>query len=177
MTLNKREQILLGVTVSIVVLGLTYVVAAPLARRWKTLGAQLQNQQGQYQMMTEFIGRRPQWEQEYAQLRATLGQSDVQYSQTSDVLKKIEEVGGAAGIQINARRPLPIVDKGVYRELPVSCSFEAGTDSLVKFLHALQFASGFVSVEQLQIYPRADNPEVLRCDIQIRALTGKGNGS
>lgn len=176
MKINKREQLLLGVTISLVVLGLTYVLAAPLWRRWNALGGQLRNKQTERKAMADYIAQRPQWEQEYAKLRATLGQSDVRYAQTSDVLKKIEEVGATAGIQINARRPLPMVDQGVYRELPVQCSFEAGTDSLVKFLHALQFGSGFVSVEQLQIYPRADNPGLLRCDIQIRALAGKGDG-
>jgi Tfp pilus assembly protein PilO len=177
MKINKREQILLGVTITLVVLGLSYVLASPLLGQWNTLGLKLQGKQFEYRTKKELIALRPQWEKEYAQLRATLGQSEIRYAQTSDVLKKIEEVGGVAGIQINARRPMPIVDKGVYRELPVSCSFEAGTDSLVKFLHALQFGSGFVSVESLQIYPRADNPEVLRCDIQIRALATKGEGS
>lgn len=177
MKINKREQLLLGVTITIVVLGLTYVLAAPLARRWNSLGSQLRNKQAEHKAMTDYIAQRPQWEQEYAKLRERLGQSDVRYAQTSDVLKKIEEVGAAAGIQINARRPLPMVDKGVYRELPVQCSFEAGTDSLVKFLHALQFGSGFISVEQLQIYPRTDSPGLLRCDIQIRALAGKGESS
>jgi Tfp pilus assembly protein PilO len=177
MTMNKREQLLLGVAVAVVVIGLTYVLAAPLVRRWKALGVRARNTQLEYDAMVEFIGKRPQWEKEYAALRATLGQSAVRYAATSDVLKKIEEVGATAGIQINARRPLPMVDKGVYKELPVQCSFEAGTDALVKFLHALQFSSGFVSVEQLQIYPRADNSGILRCDIQIRALSAKGEGS
>jgi Tfp pilus assembly protein PilO len=176
MKINKREQLLLGVTIGLVVLGLTYVLAAPLFRRWNALGALWRDKQTMHQAMVDYIAQRPQWEREYAKLRTTLGESDVRYAQTSDVLKKIEEVGAAAGIQINARRPLPMVDKGVYRELPVQCSFEGATDALVKFLHTLQFGSGFVSVEQLQIYPRTDSPGLLRCDIQIRALAGKGDG-
>ena len=177
MKLNQREQVLLGAAVAVVVVGLTYGLAAPLIRRWNALGVRLRTTQLERDARAEFIAQRPQWEKEYAALRAKLGQSTVRYAATSDVLKKIEEVGAGAGIQILTRKPLPLADQGVYKELPVACTFEAGTEALVKFLHVLQFESGFVSVEQLQVYPRTDNPSLLRCDVQIRALAAKGEGS
>jgi Tfp pilus assembly protein PilO len=177
MALNQRERILLGATITVVVVGVTYLLAAPLWRRWQTVGAKLKTQRKEHDAMVAYNAKQPEWQRAYDQLRQQLGQSEQKFTQTSDVLKKIEEVGGAAGILINARRPMPVVDKGVYRELPVQCAFEADTAALVKFLHGLQTASGFVSVEQLTVAPRADNPSILRCDIQIRALAGKTEGS
>jgi len=64
-------------------------------------------------------------------------------------------------------------DKGVYRVLPVQCTVEATTESLVKFLFALQTGAGFMSVEQLTLSPRPENPGILRCEIQVRALSVK----
>ena len=68
---------------------------------------------------------------------------------------------------------MPAVEKDVYRELPVQCTFEATIDSLVKFLHGIQSGAGFMSVEQLQVAGRPDNPSILRCDIHVRALASK----
>jgi Tfp pilus assembly protein PilO len=179
MALKPRERNLLVGTIILVLAGLTYLLAAPLWRRWQSLDSQLLAQKKELEGMKAHVSRAPQWQQEYNKLRETLGQGEQVFSQTSDVLRKIEEVGASAGILISSRRPMLPVDKGVYRELPVQCSFEATTEALVKFLYGLQTSSGFVNVEQLQIYPRPDNPNLLRCDIQIRALAGKGevNGS
>jgi len=70
------------------------------------------------------------------------GQGEQRFAQPSDVLKKLEEVGAAAGILISSRQPLLAVDKDNYRELPVKCRFEATTESLVKFLYGLQRVPG-----------------------------------
>jgi hypothetical protein len=40
----------------------------------------------------------------------------------------------------------------------------------VKFLFALQTGAGFMSVEQLTLSPRPENPGILRCEIQVRAF-------
>jgi len=176
MALKSRERNLLVLTIVLVALGANYLLLAPLWRRWEGLKRDLTKQQKELDGLTENIAQQPRWQQEYDALRKTVGQEQV-FTQTSDVLKKIEEVGATAGILIVTRRPLATVDHGVYRELPVQCSFEASTEALVKFLHGLQTGSGFVNVEQLTVFPRADNPNILRCDIQIRALSGKGAGS
>jgi len=80
-------------------------------------------------------------------------------------------------VQISSSRPMLEEDKGVYRVLPEQLAVEATTDSLVRFLFALQTAAGFVSVEQLQITPRTENQGILRCDIQVRALAAKPVGA
>ena len=173
MALKKREQLLLGVTVAVVVVGANYLLAAPLSRKWTGLEKQLKDRQETLAVIKATLLREPAWQAEYDQLRQRVGQTTQQFQQTSDVLKKIEEVGAATGIIISNRRPMPAVEKDVYRELPVQCTFEATIDSLVKFLHGIQSGAGFMSVESLQISGKPDNPSILRCDIQIRALAGK----
>jgi Tfp pilus assembly protein PilO len=176
MSISKRERILLVVTVTIIVLGLNYLLLLPLARTWSELNRKLRSQRRELAAMKATIERKPVWQLEYDKLRAGLGQRTERFQQTTDVLKKIEEVANASGILINSRRPLPVEDKVEYRVLPVQCAVEATIESLTKFLHGLQTGAGFMSVEQLQINPKPDNPAILRCDIQVRALAGKLEG-
>lgn len=176
MKISKRERTLLVSTITLIVLGLNYLLILPLIRVWSSDGRQLRNQRRELAAIRAAIQRQPQWQAEYDELSQNLGQRAESFRHTSDVLKRIEEVGGASGVLISARRPLPVVEKDVYRELPVHCTIEATIESLTKFLYALRTSSGFMSVEQLQVTPRPENPAILRCEIQVRALAGKAEG-
>jgi Tfp pilus assembly protein PilO len=177
MALNKREKLLLGVTVSGLFIGGSYLVFMPLIRNWQTLGSKLYTKQKELNGITATISRQPDWQRQYTELRESLGQKSERFQQISDVLKKIEDAGTSSGALFTARRPMQPIEKDVYRELPVQCAFEATTESLVKFLHGLHSGSGFMNVEQLQVSSKPENPGILRCDIQIRALVGKSEGA
>jgi Tfp pilus assembly protein PilO len=172
MALNKREQILLGTTIILTVLGVNYLVLVPLSRHWEMLRGQLTTNRKELEDMKKTIRLGPEWQKQYAELGVSLGQRQ-KFQQTSDVLKKIEEVGTTSGIQIKEKRPMQTTEKDVYLELPVQCSLESTTEALVKFLYGLQTSSGFMSVEELQVTPQPDNPSILRCSIRTQALTGK----
>jgi Tfp pilus assembly protein PilO len=173
MALNKRERTLLTITIAAIVLGANYLLVAPLAGKWRAFGGTLTTRRHELEAINATIQREPEWRQQLDHLRENMGKQPVRFDQTSDVLKKIDDVGSTSGILIQSKQAKQPVEKDVYRELPVQCSFESTTESLVKFLYGLQTSSGFVSVEEIRITPRADNPSILRCDIQIRALAAK----
>jgi Tfp pilus assembly protein PilO len=172
MALNKRERLLLVGTIVVVVVVVNYLAITPLIARWQGLGRKLVSQRRELAAARDTIARRPEWQKQYEALGHSLKQSE-SFAQTSEVLKKIEEVGGTSGILIQSRRPMRAEDKDVYRELPVQCTFESTAESLVKFLYGLQTASGFMRVESLNVTAKPDNTSILRSDIQIRALAAK----
>ena len=169
MALNKRERNLLIITITAVVLGLNYLVLAPMIRKWRTLGTELATKRREIEGMKATLTHRAEWQSSYDKLGQNL-KASVAFDAPSDVLKKIEEVGGSAGILIQSRRMLRTESKEVYRELPVQCTFEATTESLVKFLFGVQTAAGFMTVETISITAKSDNSNILRCDTQVRAL-------
>ena len=173
MTLNQREQILVSAVAGLVVLFATYLAGAALAERWREQSRKIVSRQRELASMQAAIRSRPQWLAQTEQLRQGLHRQQ-RFEQMSDLLKQLEDIGKTAGVVISARRPLPLVEHGDYRELAVQCSFEAGIQSLVQFLFALQTESGLITVEQLQLAPRPDNISILRGDIQLRALTERG---
>ncbi|MGA2603637.1 MAG: type II secretion system protein GspM [Verrucomicrobiia bacterium] len=177
MAITKRERSLLVITITAIVLGVNYFVVVPLLRNWRSAGEQLKTQRQQLTLMEATIDHEAQWQKQYDELKQSLGQRAESFQQSSDVGKKILEVAKSAGVQISSSRPMLEEDKGVYRVLPEQLAVEATTDSLVRFLFALQTAAGFVSVEQLQITPRTENQGILRCDIQVRALAAKPVGA
>ena len=177
MAITKRERNLLVTTITAIVLGVNYFVLVPLLRNWRSAGQQLKTQQQQLTLMDATISHEAQWKKQYDELKQSVGQRAQSFQQSSDVGKKILEVAKSTGVQISSSRPMAEEDKGVYRVLPEQLSMEATTDSLVRFLFELQTAAGFVSVEQLQVTPRTENQGILRCDVQVRALTAKPVGA
>ena len=173
MKITSRERWLLGVTIAVIVVGINYLLLIPLGRSWRNTGGQLRAQDHELYLIHATLQREPQWRKQYDELRQSLGQRTESFQQVSDVEKKIVDLATSAGVQLTSRRSLLEEDKGVYRVLPEQCSLEATTDSLVRFLFALQTGAGFMSVEQLQVSPRPENPGILRCDIQVRALATK----
>jgi Tfp pilus assembly protein PilO len=171
MALNKRERVLLVTTITLLAIGGNFFLVSPLAKNWTALKRGLTNQRRELAAMQATIQRKSDWQREYDKLRHGLGQRTQRFQQPSDVLKKIEDVGTASGVVITARRPMTPVERDVYRELPVQCTIEAKTESLVKFLYELQTGSGLISIEQIQVTQQPNN--ILRCDIQIRALSSK----
>jgi len=177
MKITKRERGLAAITITAVLLGINYMLVIPLVRSWGEVGNKLGDRQHELEGVKETIHRKAEWSKQYDELKQGLGQKAGAFQRTSDVLKKIEEVATGSGVQVTSRRPMLEENKGVYRVLPVQYAVEATTDSLVHFLFALQTGAGFMSDEQLQISPRPENPGILRCDVQLRALAAKAGST
>jgi Tfp pilus assembly protein PilO len=173
MALSKREWKLLVATITVIVVVVNYLLLSWLLKDWRSLHSGLHNKRTELASMRAVIDRAPGWQRDYDELRRSLGRTAVNYEQSTDVLKKVEEIGVASGIVIENRRSLPPVEKDVYRELPVQCTIQATVESLVKFLHTLQTEAGFLRFDELKVSPRPDNPNILRCEVQVRALAAK----
>ncbi len=172
MSLKRSEKNLIAITVGLAVLLGSYLLATSLAGRWQHLRRQVGDRERELAAMKTLIAHKSEWQREVQRLREGLGAPQQRFEQMSDLLKRLDEVSAASGLLIQSRRPLPVAERAAYRELAVQCSFEANTESLVRFLYALQTGAAFVDVEQLQVAPRPDNPQILRGEIQLRALTG-----
>jgi len=173
MKITKRERGILVITIVAIVLVINYVIVVPLLHNWAETGTQIKAKQRVLDGMRTTIQSKIGWQKEYDELSKGLGQQTEAFQYTSDVAKKIQQIATSSGVQVNATRQMTEEDKGVYRVLPVQCTVEATTESLVKFLFALQTGAGFMSVEQLTLAPRPENPGILRCEIQVRALAAK----
>ncbi|MEI8315789.1 MAG: GspMb/PilO family protein, partial [Verrucomicrobiota bacterium] len=118
------------------------------------------------------IAHAPEWRRSYDELGRNLKQAE-RFATPTDVIKKVDEVGAAAGILTKTKRTLKEEEHDVYHEWPVQYNFDTTVESLVKFLHGLQTSSGFMTVEQLDVTTRVDNSGILGVVIQIRALAAK----
>jgi len=173
MAINKRERNLLIATITLVVVGVNYFLAAYLIGKWQPLGTQLATKRRELEGMQTTISHKAEWQASFNDLKHNLKQAQA-FETSNDVLKKIQEVAKTSGILPQSSLSLREESKDVYRELPVKCTFEANTESLVKFLYAIQTAAGFMTVETLSVSTKSENSNILRGDVQVRAIASSG---
>ena len=56
-------------------------------------------------------------------------------------------------------------------------NFDATTETLVKFLFAVQNNPEFMTIEELNVTPQGDNAQLLRCVIRLRTLISKAGST
>ena len=174
MAINKRERNLLIATITLVVVGVNYFLATYLVSKWQPLRGQLATKRRELEGMQATIAHKAEWQASFTDLRSNLKQAQA-FETSNDVLKKIQEVAKTSGILPQSSLSLREEPKDVYRELPVKCTFEATTDTLVRFLYEIQTAAGFMTVETLSVNTKADNSNILRGEVQVRALASAGD--
>lgn len=175
MVLNKREQTLLWFVVVTVFVAGNWLLVAPLVDNARKREDEIAVQRGTLERIRRIVEEDgPRWRAEYEQLQSSVGERTSVFSNTSDVLKKVEDVGTECGLTVPVKKSLAAVERDVYRELPVQCTLEGSLEAMVRFLYTMQTAAGMVSVEQIQIYPvRPSEPSQLKCDLVVVALASK----
>ena len=140
MPISKRERQLLGITITVVVVGLNVLLYSQLRGPWQKLNADLITKRRELVMVQKTIKTlAPEWRQNYKKMGQDLKQSE-RFESATDVIKKVDEVGGAAGILTQSKRPMKEEEHDVYHEWAVQYYFEATTEPLVKFLPAVPMA-------------------------------------
>src|SRR5713226_2063498 len=119
MAISSRERRLLTLTIGAIVVGATILLVAPLTKQWRTLSHDLIDRRRERDGIQQTIQRSVEWKTEYDKLRGKVSETPVRYDTPNDVLKKIEELVGPAGVIMIKQTTLAPVEKGIYRELPV----------------------------------------------------------
>ena len=172
MAVSKRERQLLVVIIIIAVVIVNLFLFSKLRGPWQQKNTEFITKQRELTTKQGIIAHMPEWRQSYEALGRNLKQSE-RFETSTDVIKKVDEVATAAGILTQSKRTVKEEEHDVYHEWLVRYSFEATTEPLVKFLHGLQTASGFMTVDQLDVTTKAGSSGILRGEIQIRALAAK----
>ncbi len=173
MKITKRERGILIITVTAIVLGINYFLVVPLLGSWKETGEQLKTKQRILDGMRATIQQKDGWSKEYdcAQKRAWTTDRALQVR-----LRCREEDPADRNEFGRSGQCDPPTDGRRQRRL----SSDAGAvhrrgDHRVACEISFCAANGrrFMSVEQLTLAPRPENPSILRCEVQVRALSAK----
>ncbi len=151
MKLTSRELILSGLTGLVALVGLSYWFGKPRIDNWRELGANREAVERRIQLSERVIEQQPYWEERLDTLRAKLSVYPHDKDATADYMRILERVAKENNLNLVRRRAGKEKSYGDLYELAIDCTWEAGLESLTRFLHALEQENVTMNVEDLTI--------------------------
>jgi hypothetical protein len=176
MKLTRRELVMAGATLAVVLGGLTVWVGEPLLKRWDDAAAARQRLENDRKEAQHIIAQRADWELRLAALRAKIPQHGLNEQVSADLMASVKQLAAANTVALPRMQPQQEKDLGDgLRELAIDCQWEADLSGLVHFLHAVQVQGATYDIRQITIQPaQSQMPGRLRGNFTIFNAFSRG---
>jgi len=155
MKLSRRESVLGLSTLSVLLFGVTALLARSKVQEWKDVWAQQAEVLRQIEIDKRLVAQRATWQKKLAELSELLPVQPAGKDVTVYWLSVMDRVAAREEFSITSRQPGEERKQGDVYELPIEVrDWEADLDSLVHFLFELQSEGAMLDVRQLLIKPK-----------------------
>lgn len=170
--LNKREFVILAVTVGLVLFFVTFkFVVKPMQEGAVDINDQLRVAQGKLNEARRMIDQRAQVQARYQDLADTIGVVDSEEAQMPAIVSKIETAARENNIHIANIQPQRSVTQKEVIFLTVELEIDGGWPDIVQFFHALQQQPNFYFINELNLEKYSDTANTLRGRIVVSRMS------
>ena len=159
MTVNKREQRVIGVAL-LVGLGLiVYFYGVEPLQEWRRSGAEMiPSREAQLERRRLVVARRPTLTAELEKLNQQLQTRAPRWLQgptpplaASELQTLVKDVALKAGVEVRSERILPLVDRSGLQEVPIEITVAGGLRETVRLLHDLEHTTKILTVQDVKV--------------------------
>lgn len=153
MKIAARELNLLGLTLAVVLLALTYLALEPKFREWADFRAQREDLQARQEAAQQLLDSREAVEARLAEFRRGLPTFAAGKKAEAELLQALEKQVGQHGLTLTRREADAEREAGDLFETAITCYWEGDLGALVNFLYAQQAQGAVSDVRQLSVQP------------------------
>ena len=169
MKIAARELNLLGATLAILLLALTYLALEPKFREWSDFRQQREDLLARQATAQQLLDSRESVEARLAEFRTGLPVFAAGKRAESELMPQLEKLAGEQGLVLTRRNAAPEREAGDLFEISITCDWEGDLPSLVNFLYAQQGQGAISDVRQLSVQPAGGK------DVPVDRLKGAFN--
>lgn len=162
---NKRDFSMVMIMVAVLLLGFTYLLAAPMLTQWreaKTTRARLDRDRG---IAERLLNSRGEWETRLAEARSTLPRYGMTETVGADLLRQVRRLADENRVVTTRMSPGEEENIGDLYEQSIEVTWEAELEPLVRFLYAVQVAGATLDIRQMTMTP--SQGEMLKGNLKI----------
>jgi len=148
-----RELNLLGLTVAVVLLALTYLALEPRFQEWADFRGQREDLQARQETAQRLLDSQGTVDAQLAEFRQGLPVFPAGKKAESELLQGLEKMVGQQGLVLTRREADPERQAGDLYETAITCYWEGDLPALVNFLFAQQSHGAVSDVRQLSVQP------------------------
>lgn len=153
MKIAARELNLLGITLAVVLLALTYLALEPKFQEWADFRAQREDLLARQEAAQLLLDSRPTVEARLAEFRQGLPVFSAGKKAEAELLQSLEKMVGQHNLTLTRREPDAERQAGDLYETAITCYWEGDLAALVHFLYAQQSQGAVSDVRQLSVQP------------------------
>ena len=153
MKIAARELNLLGLTLAVVLLALSYLALEPLFQEWADFRAQREDLLARQEAAQQLLDSRPTVEARLAEFRQGLPVFSAGKKAEAELLQSLEKMVGQHNLTLTRREPDAERQAGDLYETAITCYWEGDLAALVHFLYAQQSQGAVSDVRQLSVQP------------------------
>ena len=155
MKIAARELNLLGLTLAVVVLALTYLALDPKLKEWTEFRDQRADLVARRDLAQRWLDSRPEVEARLAEFRRGLPVFAAGKKAEAELLQTLEKTASQHNLSLTRREADAERQAGDLYETAVTCYWEGDLAALVNFLYAQQSQGAVSDVRQLSVQPVA----------------------
>ena len=153
MKIAARELNLLGLTLAVVVLALTYLALEARFREWTEFRAQREDLLARRELAQRRLDSRPEVEARLDGFRRGLPAFAAGKKAEAELLQALEKTAGQHNLALTRREADAERQAGDLYETAITCYWEGALAALVNFLYAQQSQGAVSDVRQLSVQP------------------------
>ncbi len=153
MNITRRELMLAGCTVGVLLVGGGYLIATPLVRRLNEAGNAAGQLAKQEMIARRLIAQRPEVEARATALRASIPRYAPGVQVGAEVLKTVKKLADQHSLALPRVEPNEEKTIGDLHEIAVDCAWEGPLEALVRFLFSVQQQGAMLDIRQLTAAP------------------------
>ncbi|MDZ4198520.1 MAG: hypothetical protein U1E27_04450 [Kiritimatiellia bacterium] len=157
MKLTRRERILIGTTLGVVLLLILYFVGAPRWEQDRRLTVERAALARRVRDLERLRARRGEVESNLVVIRNRLPRHPAGQDVTADLLRDFERSARDQSVALTRREADRERREGELFEVSITGTWEAELDALVRFLYALETEGRMRQIRQLTISPSREN--------------------
>jgi hypothetical protein len=148
-----RELNLLGITVAVVLLALTYLALEPKFQEWAEFGSQREDLLARRETAQQLLDSREAVDARLAEFRQGLPVFAAGKKAESELMPALEKMVSQHGLTLTRRNADAEREAGDLYETSITCDWEGDLTALVKFLYDQQSQGAVSDVRQLSVQP------------------------
>ncbi len=153
MKIAARELNLLGITLAVILLALTYLALEPKFQEWADFRAQREDLLARRDSAQQLLDSRTTVEARLADFRQGLPVFPAGKKAESELMRSLDQMISQQGLTLTRREPDAERQAGDLFETAITGYWEGDLEALVKFLHAQQSQGAVSDVRQLSVQP------------------------
>ena len=159
MTVNKREQRLIGAALLVGVGLIVYFYGVEPLQEWRRSGSEMiPSREAQLERRRLVVAQRSTLTAELEKLNQQLQSRAPRWLQgptpplaASELQTLVKDVALKAGVEVRSERILPLVDRSGLQEVPIEITVAGGLRETVRLLHDLEHTTKILTVQDVKV--------------------------